>query len=422
MERRLAMRRVLVLALVVGTAAVLLPSASAGRDTILVPGPGDLTIQEGLDLAFAAGPGSIVQVAPGTYSSATGEVFPIVMRSGVILRSESGATLTVIDANEEERVMTMSSLAPGTEVEGFTLREGENLGLGGGVHCEDSSVLLEQCVFIDNTSIWDSGGGIYVGGSSSVVMTECHFESNWAFSDLGSEGGAIRCIGSTIDLTDCTFYDNFGYVSGGAISVSGPSAELDGCVFWGNRGHLGGAIRTYADVFTATGCTFYENQATTYDMGGGTGGALYLSSGLVSIVSCTFADNWASPDPFRGGHGGAIYCYVNATLTLTNTIIAFSTNGEAVYGAVPTMSCCDIFGNADGPGSAGGLIGSDGNIAEDPLFCRESAPDTPYALHLDSPCTEANYPACGLIGAWSVGCGGNPVEQSSWGQIKALYR
>ncbi len=418
------MRRVLLLVLVVGTAAVLLSSpASAGRDTIHVPGPGSITIQEGIDQAFAAGAGSIVMVAAGTYSTATGEAFPIVMKSGVILRSESGADFTIIDANEEERVMTLTGTAAGTQVEGFTLQDGENLGPGAGVLCEDSSVLFLQCVFLSNETPWDYGGGLSCTGSSFLEMVECHLEGNKAWSDIGSEGGALHCVDpATCELTDCTFFDNYAYVGGGAISVSGPSATLDGCIFWGNRANHGGAITTSSDSFTATGCTFYGNYATTYEMFGGSGGAMYLSSGLVDIENCTFADNWASAGSGTA-RGGAIYCYPNATLTLTNTIIAFCTSGEAVYWGVPVMSCSDIFGNAGGPGSAGDQIGTNGNFADDPLFCRDDAPSTPYALKFDSPCTAANSPAgCGLIGAWEVGCGGSPVEATSWGHIKGLYR
>ncbi len=39
-----------------------------------------------------------------------------------------------------------------------------------------------------------------------------------------------------------------------------------------------------------------------------------------------------------------------------------------------------------------------------------------------SPCEPEHNPACGLIGAWDVGCGVTPVEEVSWGAMKAMFR
>ena len=58
------------------------------------------------------------------------------------------------------------------------------------------------------------------------------------------------------------------------------------------------------------------------------------------------------------------------------------------------------------------------NISEDPLFC--DAPLDDYTVHEDSPCNGAAHDG-GVIGAYGVGCG-VPVEQSTWGSIKAKYR
>lgn len=38
-----------------------------------------------------------------------------------------------------------------------------------------------------------------------------------------------------------------------------------------------------------------------------------------------------------------------------------------------------------------------------------------------SPCAPDNNPACGLVGALGVGCD-TPVEWTSWGSIKAMFR
>ena len=61
-----------------------------------------------------------------------------------------------------------------------------------------------------------------------------------------------------------------------------------------------------------------------------------------------------------------------------------------------------------------------GNISADPLFCAPGEDD--FRLQEGSPCAPDYNPDCGLIGAWPVGCGGTPTEETSWGSLKALYR
>jgi hypothetical protein len=45
-----------------------------------------------------------------------------------------------------------------------------------------------------------------------------------------------------------------------------------------------------------------------------------------------------------------------------------------------------------------------------------------FHLFMSSPCTAANDPACGLVGALDIGCMG-PVrtQAETWGRIKATY-
>ena len=55
-----------------------------------------------------------------------------------------------------------------------------------------------------------------------------------------------------------------------------------------------------------------------------------------------------------------------------------------------------------------------GNISEDPLFC--DPPSLDLRLHVDSPCAAEGV--CGLIGAWPVGCGPAPVEETTWARSR----
>ncbi len=143
--------------------------------------------------------------------------------------------------------------------------------------------------------------------------------------------------------------------------------------------------------------------------------------GSVTLTNCTIACNDADT-----GAGG-IDCG-SATVTLKNTIIAFSTAGKAVIGGA-ALSCCDLYGSAGGDwlGDIAGQYGLDGNISEDPLFC--DPPNDDFTLQEDSPCAPFSLPnpECDLIGSEPIGCQPPtgiwpPADITSWGGVKALFR
>jgi len=141
------------------------------------------------------------------------------------------------------------------------------------------------------------------------------------------------------------------------------------------------------------------------------------------LTGCTFSENSAAL-------GGGVFWHGDPDVrpALTACIIAFGTQGGGLicWGAagVPTLRCCDIYGNAGGDwvGHIASQYGANGNFSADPLFCGNLNPEEPYALRQESPCAAANSPGCGLIGAWDVGCGWTPVQRTSWGAVKAMFR
>ena len=136
-------------------------------------------------------------------------------------------------------------------------------------------------------------------------------------------------------------------------------------------------------------------------------------------MQCTFYEN-ASP-----GGGGIEFCLSLGT-TIERCLVTHSTQGVAIAGAGygVTLTCCDLFGNAGGDwvGGIENQYGIDGNICEDPLFCDPENGD--YHLQEGSPCAPFTPPneECDLIGAWPVGCGGTPVQRTTWGSLKATFR
>jgi predicted outer membrane repeat protein len=230
----------------------------------------------------------------------------------------------------------------------------------------------------------DRGGAMFFW--EAIQVDSCVFSNNTA-----TDGGAIAGVSSFQDLsfTKCLFLDNVATVNGGGVRCHDGGCNLLMCIFAGNSA-------------------------------GGTGGAVHVSGSISMLRSrhCTFAFNSASA-------GGGIGCD-ESNLVIVNSIIAFSTLGEAVFCSWEcdlALLCCDIYGNAGGDwvGCIGDQGGINENISEDPLFCDPGEND--FTLHSDSPCAPFSPPNenCDLIGAEPVGCSPTATEGTTWGRIKALY-
>jgi len=274
---------------------------------------------------------------------------------------------------------------------------------GGGMSCRSSasSPTLIDCTFYGNTSPED-GGGMFCAGGASPTLVGCKFSNNTA----ARFGGGV--------FWDCTFSGNSAEARGGGMSFELGSLEvLENCLFQANSSPMGAGVCCYESSPSFEGCTFVLNEA------GIGGGIAFVESGYAELTSCTVSDNSAVL-------GGGMYC-VSSTVILENCIVAFSETGEAIFcldACSLDLTCCDAYGNEGGDwvGCIADQYGVNGNFSLDPLFCGDLSDEKPFALHDASPCAAANNPGCGQVGAWGVACGATPVEATSWGAIKGLFR
>lgn len=332
------MRKHWILSLMAGVWGAVGIAAPTFATTIHVPAD-QPTIQAGIT---AAQPGDVVLVSCGTYHE-----HDIVMKSGVALRGETGDPACVtIDAQGLGRLIRCDGVDAAASIEGFTFTGGFLPGYG-----------------------------------------------------LESRGGAIWLATSSPTIRNCVFRGNEGEAGGGGIFLYDSSSLIEDCVFSGNAGVDGGGIYIDHAAPTIHGCTFFDNEA------------LFWGAGI-------FCENWSSPKIHEctivhndGWEGGGIWAVYACTLTIENTLVAYSTRGGGVVGAVDSgqdcvfdIRCSDGFGNAGG--NYGGTVedptGSDGNIAEDPLFCDPKHDD--YSVTGDSPCLPQNNDCGVLIGAHGPGC------------------
>ena len=367
------------------------------------------TIQAGI---VAASAGDTVLVACGTYYE-----HDITMKSGILLRSESGqADCVTIDAQSGGRVLRCTGISDQTRVEGFTLTGGFVMDYGnnsgGAVWCVCSSPTFSNVVF-ENNNAGFLGGGMFCELSSSPTIQHCIFRGN----DAGTGGGAACVSGSEPTLTDVTFSQNWGCMAAG-MYCRDSSPELRNVLFsnnqaWATYDYNGGGIYCRNSSPVLTYVTFEDNRAEY-------GAALYCGNGSnPTLLQVTISGNVSDAN-------FAVYCD-DSSPVLENTIIAFNSTGQVIScvgSSSPLLTCCDIYGNAGGDwvGCIAGQYGVSGNISEDPLFCGELNPDEPLSLRGDSPCAPGGNSECGLIGAWGVGCEATLIGNATWGSIKAMYR
>lgn len=188
---------------------------------------------------------------------------------------------------------------------------------GGGFYIDTGHVLLENCVFEDNSSthlLFKSGCGIYLnnatleidnsrfinncfagsrdvnGGAISIEDGNVHIQKTMFTDNRTDNGGAIYAIAGDLLIDSCEFENN----GGSALFLKGSNNQIENCKFNNNYGESGGAINCKNGVIKNS---IFLNNETTYN-----GGAIFLDkSENFIIINSTFSKNNAT-----GGYGGAI--------------------------------------------------------------------------------------------------------------------
>jgi len=198
------------------------------------------TITKAMSVATS---GDTINVNPGTYNVAAGEVFPITVPSGVTLISIGGCgpDETTIDAGTTARVFTCTSNASTTLIQGFTIRNGRNsAGVGGAILSQSGDqTTFTRNRFVGNSAVGTSGatggdawGGTIAVDASTPTITNNLFLTSTATGGAGASAGAGGTGG------------NGGNASGGAIAcINAGAAVIINNTFYGSTasGGAGGS-------------------------------------------------------------------------------------------------------------------------------------------------------------------------------------
>jgi hypothetical protein len=347
------------------TVAVLSAAACAhGAIIVDASGGGDyLTIQDGIN---AASEGDSVIVRPGIYAGDGNRNLQF-GGTNMTLTSLGNTATTIIDCEGEDRAFNLFRSGEDTTciVRGFTIRDGDApVSDGGAVLAYDAALTLEECV-IEDCAAPNNGGGVYLADNTAL-------------------GGAI--------VKDCVFRNNHTGARAGGLFVYRGSAKIIACTFEGNwttgEGHAslgGGAI------------CLDQIDATTF------------------IASSTFVGNSSVQN------ASGIHAYPAEDVYVRTSIFAFG-DGPALTSDGSDFAMIDyniLYENEGGDTYPGD---HPDNLVVDPLFCGVTAGD--FTLCANSPCLPGVNSWGELVGAYDTGCEScdSPVEDASWGRIKALWR
>jgi hypothetical protein len=215
-----------------------------------------------------------VHLADGVYSpSATGEFFPLAMRSFVSLAGKSEMAV-ILDAEG-----TGGGLAfhkdQGIAVENLTITGAA--GTTGGIVCVESNLNLLNVTIRGNIAYWEAGGitsqesdlnlenvtlSENYGGGIGFERSTGVLESVTVINNYG--GGGIHCQESTVTLENVTISGNTTYENGGGIDCSDSDLNLFGVTLTENIAGVGGGIYSVAsrtNFDEQNRCNIHTNQA-----------------------------------------------------------------------------------------------------------------------------------------------------------------
>ena len=345
-------------------------NASAGNNANsgTVSGTAFKTITHAISVATST---DVINVAAGTYNTALGEVFPLVMVSGVTLTGSAGAATTIIDATgDSSRVFICDGNSASTIIQGFTITGGFSINYssagqvakGGGIYITNNSqTIIQNNIITRNTA---RGYDFFMAGAGAINGGSCY------------GGGVFVNSGSPTIQNNVISYN---------VAKGGGGQDFRGG--WSGNGSSGGDAEGGgihagfggSGVSTLINNTFYGNQAiggrggSSNSLNAGNGGnatAGALDAGSDAIVRNNI---FCNDSAIAGIHGGG----------------AGGTNGTETDGALTSYTAGNLsynlyYNNSAATNPNGATLGSN-NILSDPLFISA----TNFHLQAASPARKA---------------------------------
>ncbi len=178
------------------------------------------TVQDAINAAI---PGDVIWVVAGTYYEKITLTKGVALYGGFV-GTETGQdqrnwrkNVTILDGGEsQESVVTVVDIT-NARIDGFTVRNGlgkpgnVDAEFGGGIYCQNSSLVISNCTINGNGDNASDlyGGGIYCEGSAVII------ENNKIELNMADYGGGIYCYQTEITISNNTINDNWATNGGG---------------------------------------------------------------------------------------------------------------------------------------------------------------------------------------------------------------
>ena len=383
--------KVLLIILATGMATVTKQSQAIGRTWhIANDGSGDApTIQAGVD---SAGAGDTVLVGQGTYVENINN-----LGKTIYFLSENGPEATILDGGSLGSVIWISD--GNVHIEGFTIQNGLN-DFGGGVRIvgvppSPGTVTIKNNIIRNNVAgrSFDEGlgGGLIIYWCSDCLIEQNTFINNFA----GDSGGGLSLGGTNTIVRNNTISSNGCHVGGGGILSNPESQIIDNLILENWSDSFGGGIR--GDAALIRNNTIVGNYINNSVSSLGAGLEIYRMFGNLSIERNIIVKNHG---PIGAHTGIGLDCD-----TGSGTI---------------SLECNDVWGN-DSDFQLTGQCDTTGlsNLSLNPLFCDEALRD--FRISTSSPCAPGQSSICGLIGAFEPLCEIVPTLRKTWGELKRIY-
>jgi len=356
-------------------------------------------------------PNDTISVAAGTYDTALGETFPLVIAVNLTLTGAGQGScgspgVTCIDAVGTNRVITVNGGVTAT-ISGVTVTGGSvsctNSGgfscvaQGGGLFNSGTLTLTNSTVSGNmvsciqtgtNGACFAQGGGIF--NSGTLTLTNSTVSGNTA--SCTNSGGVCTAEGSGLFFNSGILILTNSTVSGNTASCTNNGASSTFCFAQG-----GGIFNS--GTLTLTNSTVSGNTASCTNSGGGScfaqGGGLFDSlPGTLTLTNSTVSGNTVSCSGSCTAAGSGLWS--QGTATLTATIIAKQLLGSDCFAFFFTSitsngfnldsdNTCNLTGTGDQPGVTNPLLG--------PL-ANNGGPTQTQALLTGSPAIDAVTSGC----------------------------
>ncbi|MCA9058147.1 MAG: hypothetical protein KDA85_06590, partial [Planctomycetaceae bacterium] len=198
---------------------------------------------------------------------------PVLVSSGEITISGpleligNGAASTILDAQQNSRLFTVTSSAGNVAFDGVTLRNGrttERNQSGGAIESYTLGELRIENSRLTGHSVTGSGafGGAFYSEGTGVVIRNSTFDAN--VTNGGRAGGEVSANDGTLSIENSTFTNNSSNLYGGAIHIRNSTAEIRNSTISGNAStDVGGGLRVIAGSAILSNTVIAGNSGST---------------------------------------------------------------------------------------------------------------------------------------------------------------